>query len=167
LRAYKIAAVFLIGSILSFSTYFPCAVATSLTNWSEVARFTGSGTEGYITEEFNCAHAEWRIRWNYTPNPEDPNSAVFSFITYPKQGGLMISNISQFGASEINGTSYVHNRTGTFYSEVNVENTSSYEIIIEQDLDTIPELSRSFVCLLLVGLAIAVLSVHRKRSGRL
>jgi hypothetical protein len=140
-------------------------VAADTSNWNKVVEFSGSGTEGYLTEDFNCDYAEWRIVWNYSTFPENADSAVFSFFIYPGQGGLYISNISLTGASNTSGVSYVHNQTGTFYGAVNVENTASYDIIIEQDLDSIPELPPSMSLLVVSATIVLVFASQRRRKA--
>jgi hypothetical protein len=115
-------------------------VFASSNDWSEVTRFSGSGTEHYTTDYFNCEHVEWRIRWEYVPNPALPLLALFSVYTYPQgEDTSYIDSIIKIGTNDTNGTSYIHNNNGIFYSKINVATTESYTIIIEQDLNSIPE----------------------------
>jgi hypothetical protein len=139
---YSVFRLFSIGliSLLFLSFVTLGIVFASSSSWSEVTRFTGSGTEHYTTDYFNCEHAEWRIRWDYVPHPG--LLALFSVYTYPQgEDTLYIDSIIKIGANDADGISYIHNSDGTFYSKINVAYTESYTIIIEQDLNSIPEFS--------------------------
>ncbi|WP_455278481.1 hypothetical protein [[Eubacterium] cellulosolvens] len=133
-------------------------VFASSNNWSEVTRFTGSGTEHYTTDFFNCEHVEWRIRWEYVPHPSLPFLALFSVYTYPQGEDVSyIDSIIKTGNNDTNGTSYIHNNDGTFYSKINVATTESYTIIIEQDLNSIPEFPSWIILpMFLIGSVIAL-----------
>jgi len=136
------------------------------TSWSEVTRFTGSGTEQYTTDYFTCNHVEWRIRWEYVPHSSYPELTGFNVYTYPQgEDVLFINSIMKTGGQDTNGASYVHNNEGTFYMIINVANTNSYVIIVEQDLTSIPEFP-SFIILplfMIVTLLAAIL-YRRKHS---
>ncbi len=142
MKNYFIFRLFLMGlaSLLFLSVVTLGIVFASSSSWSEVTRFTGSGTEDYTTDYFNCEHAEWRIRWEYVPHSGLPMFALFSVYTYPQgEDALYIDYIIKIGANDTDGISYIHNSDGTFYSKINVAITESYTIIIEQDLNSIPE----------------------------
>jgi hypothetical protein len=140
-------------------------VFASSSDWSEVTRFSGSGTEHYTTDYFNCEHVEWRIRWEYVPNHALPLLALFSVYTYPqREDTSYIDSIIKIGAKDTNGTSYIHNNNGTFYSKINVATTESYTIIIEQDLNSIPEFP-SWVILPLI-LVVTLFSVIIRENFR-
>jgi len=126
---------------LFFLSFFTSGIVfASSSSWIEVTRFTGSGTEHYTTDYFTCEHVEWRIRWEYLPHPSLSILALFNVYTYPQgEDTLYIDSIIKIGADDTNGTSYIHNNGGTFYSKINVATTESYTIIIEQDLNSIPE----------------------------
>jgi hypothetical protein len=136
------------------------------TNWSKIAEFSGSGSEGYYTGDFTCDRVEWRIVWNYSAYPENADSATFTFMVYPQQGGLSISSIKEVGALNTSGISYVHNQTGTFYGAVDVEKTSGYDIIIEQDLDSVPEYPTVIVFFLVVLSTLFIGFLHRRAFRR-
>ncbi len=141
-------------------------VLASPENWQEVTRFTGSGTQGYNTGYFSCNHTEWRIRWSYVPDSSHPEYALFSFLTYP-QGEIVsyIDFISEGGGSNTSGISYIHNNNGTFYGKVNVANTESYTVIIEQDMDSIPEYPNSLAIILASVVFLFSAALWRKRSS--
>lgn len=155
-------------SILFFSTTMlgisKIASATP-PNWSEVVRFTGSTSEHYTTDYFTCNHVEWRIRWEYVPDPSYSNFTRFMVFTYPQgEDTLFIDSIYKAGASDTEGISYLHNNKGTFYMEINVLYTQSYTIIVEQDLDSIPEFPSLIILpLFMFASLLAVLVYRRKR----
>jgi hypothetical protein len=130
-------------------------------NWSEVTRFTGSGTEVYTTDYFTCDHVEWRISWEYIPDSE---STIFWVYTYPQgEDALYIDVIYKTGADDTSGISYIHNNNGTFYMKIEVSNTQSYTIIVEQDLDSTPEFPSFLILpLFMIATLLAVIVYKRK-----
>ena len=104
-------------------------------NWSEVTRFSGTGALT-TTDPFTCDHVEWRIRWELEPQsgflsahiyPHEPQSAWFeSIIDIPEN-------------NETNGTLYIHERSGTFHMVIMATAETSYTLVIEQNLVSIPE----------------------------
>jgi len=121
--------------------FLTCGVVfASSGNWVEVTRFTGSGSDFSTTDYFTCDHVEWRIRWEYFPGPDFPSLALFSVNTY-RQGEdvFSVDTLFQSGSENTTGISYVHNKEGTFYMDLSIANTESYTIIVEQDLNSIPE----------------------------
>ena len=106
---------------------------------------------------------EWRIRWEYVPHPALPLLALFNVYTYPQgEDALYIDDIIKTGANDTNGTSYIHNNNGTFYSKINVALTESYTIIIEQDLNSIPEFPSLVILPLFLTATVLALVVRRK-----
>jgi hypothetical protein len=141
-------------------------VLASPENWQEVTSFTGSGTKAYFTGYFTCDHTEWRIRWSYVPDSSHPEYALFTFDTFP-QGETVsyIDSISEGGGSNTSGISYIHNDNGTFRGKVNVANTESYTVIIEQDMDSIPEFPNSLAIILVSIVFIFSAALWRRRSS--
>jgi len=131
-------------------------------DWVEVVRFTGGGTTDYFT----CDHVEWRITWEYTPDKNYPSLAVFNVVTYREGADVMfIDYIFKTGDSDTSGVSYIHNKDGTFYMKINVANAESYTIIVEQDLNSIPEFTpvALIIGLMTVSASAVVLSKKRRR----
>ena len=152
--------LFLLGSMSAI-------VFASSENWVEVTRFTGSGSDILTTDYFTCDHVEWRIRWEYFPNPQFGNLSSFSAITYPQGENIWYTNaILKMGAEDTNGTSYVHDGNGTFYLKINVGWTESYLIIVEQDLDSIPEFP-SWIIIPLFLIATLTITIYRKRMNNI
>ena len=80
----KVAIGFLLLVLVSSITVFAVSsiASATLADWSEVTRFTGSGTEQYTTDYFACDHVDWRIRWECIPEFDHPELAEFSIFTY-------------------------------------------------------------------------------------
>jgi hypothetical protein len=137
------------------SPYVSNPTPPSLDNWREVARFSGSGSEKYTTDYFICDYEEWRIRWKYVPTTQQPDLASFSVFTYPKsediRGATYVNQIMKTGTADTNGTSFIHNYQGTFHMYIDVEEIESYTIIIEQNLNSIPEFPSWAILPLLIG----------------
>ena len=140
--------------------------SASAENWVEVTRFTGSGAQNYTTNYFTCNNAEWRIRYEYVTNAQLSILTFFKVFIYSKgENAIYVDSIDKFGANDTSGISYVHNKTGTFYLKINA-NTQSYKIFIEQDTNSVPELSWLAIIPLLVGmLSLAMILRHRKTAS--
>jgi hypothetical protein len=149
-------------AILAYSNV--ALVNSSIIVWSEVKRFTGSGTEEYTTAYFSCDRIDWRIRWSYVPDPSNPGYALFNLITYPTVGsGRWVDYVRKIGGSDTHGTSFINNESGTFYCRIAVEETQNYTIIIEQDLNSIPEYQPSLGILILFATTVLMMAYARKR----
>ncbi|MEJ2240609.1 MAG: hypothetical protein P8Y18_00470 [Candidatus Bathyarchaeota archaeon] len=135
----------LIGSLV-------CVVFASSNNWVEVTRFAEKVNVGrlsdrvlnvdYTTESFSCNNVEWRIRWNFSPpfvyrGDGERRSGLFSISVYQDDNNR-IDSISYVGTEEKNGT-WVHNENGTFHLHISALFAYDYSIIVEQNIDSIPE----------------------------
>ena len=128
-------------------------------NWVEVTRFTKEsvpstwwGSPSGNTDCFNCDHVEWRIRWEYTPHPAVPQYAALWVEVYEKKEDVIwrgeliqegesvfIDKFREYGMSETDGVSYIHHQPGRFYMFISGSNIEDFTIIVEQDIDSIPE----------------------------
>lgn len=108
-------------------------------NWVEVTRFIG--TKGFTTNIFVCDHPEWRIKWEYDPGHwHFADLHKFQVITYTEGSSIItVDMISGTPGINENGTSYVHENPGKFYMEINAGIMESYTLIVEQNIDSIPE----------------------------
>jgi len=136
----------------------------ALVSWSEVTQFTGS--RGYMTEDFTCTHVEWRMNWNYTPSPSYPSLAGFSIVVYSINQDISIASVMQMGNTTTNGTSYIHNQKGTFYLDIIVGNVENYVIVIEQDVDSLPEFSTMVLLSLLLSGTLVAMTLARRLEHR-
>jgi hypothetical protein len=148
-------------------------VLAETANWSEVATFTGPGSrQTQNTTHFAIGHGEWRIRWTYTPDPNYSAEAGFFVYVYP-QGATKsyVGAIYSIGGSPTNGTAYVHNLTGSFYMSVlaGTPGILSYTLVVEQDLNSVPEFPPSTILPFALTIALLVtiaLAYHKQRSKR-
>jgi hypothetical protein len=130
-------------------------------NWSEVTRFTGGGGI-HRTEPFTCEHVDWRIRWEYEPRTDDPPASAFHiYIQTHEFISSRIDSMIKLGTEETNGTLYIHDNNGTFHIDV-LSSIPSYILIIEQNLNSIPEFP-SWTPLILMSVVVIVLTVVYKR----
>ena len=154
-------------------------------NWVEVTRFakdsvpsTWWGDPSGNTDFFNCDYVEWRIRWEYTPHPAVPQYASLYVEVYEKkedviwrgeliqQGeSVLIDVVREYGMSETSGVSNIHNQTGRFYMFISGSNIENFTIIVEQDIDSIPEFPLWTILPLVIAVML-VIGIYRKRLAR-
>ena len=127
----KIATISLLF-FLSLWTFIPNAVIGSSENWVEVLRLSGHGMPGY-SPPFNIEHAEWRIKWEYTPLFNFGPQNDFSFYVSHHEGGTSIASISS--PDEKNGTLDIFYYTGEFHIFFPPGNTN-WTVIVEQNIDS-------------------------------
>ena len=142
-------------------------------NWSEVATFTGLGsTEIQNTTSFTISHPEWQIQWMFTPEPNYSTDALFIVYAYP-QGEIQnyAAFIYSIGGSPNSGTVTAQNVTGIFYMTVRASTPGilNYTLIVEQDLNSVPEFPPSTILpLALTAVLLVTIDVayHKQRSKR-
>ena len=115
----------------------PSCVFASSGNWVEVTRFNGTIWRG-SSEQFTCDHVDWRIKWRYEPNPTNMSFFPLRFSMNVVEVGGKTVNFFIPDTGKIGGTLYI-NQTGKFYISVDVMYVDNYSIIVEQNLDAIPE----------------------------
>jgi hypothetical protein len=69
------------------------------------------------------------------------------------------------GDVETSGVSYIHDQQGTFYTDIEATNIENFTIIVEQNLDSIPEFP-SWTPLMIMAFAVTVIAVIYKRKIR-
>ena len=125
-------------------------------NWVEVARFEGSGSKLGL---FTCDYPEWRVSYEYTPSRDAmylPDLFAFSVTVYPQ--GDDGNYVLQIGKDYRGGTLYVPDNVGDFNIRINTRFVVSYTIIVEQNIDSIPEFpSWTILSLLLTGTLVSLL----------
>ena len=160
---------FLVATTMTFHSLALAETA----NWSEVATFTGLGsTEIQNTTSFTISHPEWQIQWEFAPALNLSAFAVFIVYAYP-QGETQnyAASISSVGGSPTSGTVYVQNRTGIFYMTVQAGTPGilNYTLIVEQDLNSVPEFTPSTILPLALTAALLVtidVVYHKQRSKK-
>ena len=133
-------------------------------NWVEVTRFIG--TNGFTTDTFTCDHAEWRIRWEFDPGHWHFADLHTLHVTTYKEGESTISfnQIIEPPGGNRQGVELL-NQSGTFYLEIGSGLIDSYTIIVEENIDSIPEFS-SWVVLPLFLIATSTMVVYKKKLWR-
>jgi len=139
-------------------------------NWSEVATFTGlASNENQNTTYFTISHPEWQIQWVFSPEPNNSQYAGFIVYVYPKgETQNYLTFFYSIGGSPTNGTVY-ENTTGIFYMSVHagILGILNYTIIVEQDLNAVPEFQPSTILPLALIMALLVtieVAYHKQRS---
>jgi len=164
----KAVIILLLIHCLAFSVFSSNIVFASSENWVEVVRFywSGAGPHEYrITEPFTCDHVDWRIRWEfYYHHTHFPEFVHFSVRTYPRGENISdINSIRVDGFGERNGTSYIFNNEGQFYMRISTLSVvTSYTIIVEQNIDSIPEFPSLTVLPLAMTIMLFLVVVKRK-----
>ena len=142
-------------TILLLLTVISGIVFGSSADWSEVTRFTGSGTTDYFT----CEHVEWRFRWEYDAS----QYSVFSIFVYEQgEDVFFIDSVFKSGTEETSGISYIHDHEGIFYMDIGAANIENFTVIVEQDLNSIPEFP-SWIILPLFLIATLLALIFRRR----
>ncbi|PVX27500.1 MAG: hypothetical protein CW716_01945 [Candidatus Bathyarchaeum sp.] len=140
------------------------SVSSSSVNWVELKRFSGNITESdYYTEVFTCNNGDWRIRWEYEVRPEDPPTSGIRFYVYQTTDYQSFFHAtSQYGANQpTGGTTYFHDKLGTFVLRIGAK-TENFTIIVEQDLNSVPEFP-SWTILPLFLTAALVVMIYREK----
>lgn len=114
--------------------------------WVEVTRGSGgiahSGTPENGTDLFTVSYIEWRVRWSVTPVDSGlpvGDGSEFTFIVRPE-----FAKFGQVGA--VSGKVFSETETGiiviqnsynrTFYIDANVSGYTSYELIVEENVNS-------------------------------
>lgn len=139
---------------------------SSSENWVEVTRFT-EDDKFFQTEPFTIEHVEWRIRWEYEPDPEVPEEhpAFYVYVYSQESPGTYFETILKKGTNETNGTLYIHNRNGTFFLIV-IRAVISFTLIIEQDLTSIPEFPSWIIPPLFVTTTLVIVIFKKRKKSK-
>jgi hypothetical protein len=134
-------------------------------NWIEVTRFIG--TKGFTTDTFVCDHAEWRIRWEFDPGHwhfADLNT--FKVTTY-KQGEAnpQFNQITELPNGNLQGVELL-NQSGTFHLKIDSGLIDFYTIIVEENIDSIPEFPSGIVLPLFLIATLTIIAYRKKARRR-
>jgi hypothetical protein len=131
-------------------------------NWVEVTRFIG--TKGFTTDAFVCDHVEWRIRWEFDPGHWHFVDLYTLQVTTYKEGESTnyFNQIREPPNGNLSGVELL-NQSGTFYLEINSGLIDSYTIIVEENIDSIPEFPSWTPLLITLVAVVAVAVVYRQR----
>ena len=133
-----------------------------LGNWDEVIRFEGENSTQ--TELFTIDYVDWRIRWEYDPGHwHFPEMHKFQVITYLEGSSLItIDMISGTPGVSQNGTSYLQENPGRFYMKIGAGIIESYTIVVEQNLNSIPEFPALIILPLFLMTSLTVIIFRKK-----
>jgi hypothetical protein len=131
-------------------------------NWVEVTRFIGS--KGFTTDVFVCDHVEWRIRWEFDPGHWHFVDLYTLQVTTYKEGESTkyFNQIRELPSGNLSGVELL-NQSGTFYLEINSGLVDSYTIIVEENIDSIPEFPSWAPLLIALVAVVAVAVVYRRK----
>ena len=125
---------------LFLSGSMPGVVFASSGNWVEVVRFEGS--EEIQTEPFTCNYVEWRIKWNSSPAYEHrggPRVGIFMIQVYEHSTEKYVSSVGSEPTNKSESGILSLNENGTFHLNIGGLFRGEYLVIVEQNLDSIPE----------------------------
>jgi hypothetical protein len=130
-------------------------------NWVEVTRFIG--TKGFTTDVFVCDHVEWRIRWEFDPGHwHFADMHTLQVTTYEEgESTNYFNQIRELPSGNLIGVELL-NQSGTFYLEIGSGLIDSYTIIVEENIDSIPEFP-SWIVLPLFLMVTGIVIVLKKR----
>lgn len=144
-------------------------------NWAELISFSGDTYEQpYDIETFTCDYAEWRIKWEYEPNTDPGYSGVPQYkngmpLSIWDENRNLTPNWYFFYDTGVepqkNGTTYFHDRAGTFQVKID-DDIEDFTIIIEQDLNSIPEFPSWTILPLILTITLFSVVVKRKLHSR-
>ena len=136
-------------------------IFASSEHWVEVTRFTEDST--FLQTAFTIEHVEWRIRWEYEPDPKvsEEAPALYVYVWDQEFPDTYFETILKKGTNEKSGTLYIHNRNGTFFLGV-IRTVTSFTLVIEQDLTSIPEFPSWIVLPILLASTLAVILYRKK-----
>ena len=138
----------------------PSIVFASSGNWVEVTSFSGAGPRFSNTTSFTIDHVEWRIKWEYVKADELLTAFFFNIIH--QDTDEIIGNYTNSG--KLNITEGILNITdfeGEFFLSIGT-NSRSHSIIVEQNLDSIPEL-QSWIILPIFLTTTLVVVIYSKK----
>ena len=135
---------------------------SSSENWVEVTRFT-EDDKFFQTDPFTINHNEWRIRWEYEPDPKvlEEHLAFYFNVIDQKSPGRSFASILKKGNEETNGTLYIYDRNGTFFL-IMIRAVISFTVIVEQNIDSIPEFPSWIILPLFITATLIGILVRKK-----
>ena len=128
-------------------------------NWVEVVTFSHS-ISGlaflHPTSHFTVDYVDWRIRWEVNPGNYSERGTSFNAYVFPETSEPAIHHT--IGTEKTTGTLNIYHHRGSFYIIVQTTNIADIKLIIEQNIDSIPEFpSLEILPLLLMATSVTVL----------
>lgn len=161
--------VVLFGFCLLMSTS-SIAFASS-DNWVEIITFTHS-VSGlaflHPTSHFTVDYVDWRIRWEVNPGNASERGTSFNAYVFPETSGTSIEEMHYtIGTEKTTGIKNIYNHRGSFYIVVQTTNIDDIKLIIEQNIDSIPEFpSWTILPLFLIATLFGIIIRKKFRDSR-
>jgi hypothetical protein len=136
-------------------------------NWVEVVTFTHS-VSGlaflHPTSHFTVDYADWRIRWEVNPGNVSERGTSFHAYVFPETSGKSIEEMHYtIGTEKTTGIKNIYNRRGSFYIVVQTTNIADIKLIIEQNIDSIPEFPSWTPLLITIVAVVSVIVIYRRK----
>jgi len=143
-------------ALLTIMLAMPMMISSvEATEWVEVTRRSGSAhTSKEFSMQFECNHVEWRIRWSY----EAEGAPFESTLLIQGINPLILATLGYSSRSGVR----VCNGTGNHNLEVTCIGMNEYTIVIEEDVDSIPEFPSWTPLLIMLLAVVAVVLIYRR-----
>ena len=154
-----------------FSCFFLLVSVSSIVfassdNWVEVTTFTGSGGV-HSTSRFAVDYVDWRIRWEVIPGNDSERGTSFNAYVYPSSGGPQIEEMHHsIGTEKTTGIKNIYNHRGIFYIVVVTTNIADVKLIIEQNIESIPEFPSWTILPLALIATLSVIVLKKRLSSK-
>ena len=136
-------------------------------NWVEVTTLNGVGGIG-STDSFTVNHTDLRIVWEIEPGDGSERTTFLAYI-FPNIGikgsEPWFEMIENYGTEETSGFVYIYNISGSFYMDV-LASVDSYTLIIEQNIDSIPEFPSWTILPLILIATLSVIVLKKKLTSK-
>jgi len=110
---------------------------------------------------------------NIIINSLAPNETLQINETYFHPNNVQRTSITGFNynvkylTGETSGISYIHDQEGTFYMDISAANIENYTIIVEEDVDSIPEFTPVTLAIVLIAVSILAVVLSKKFKKRM
>jgi hypothetical protein len=143
----------------------PSIVFAFSDNWVEVTTFTGPGGV-HSTSHFTVDYVDWRIRWEVTLS-DGSETASFNAYVFPETSEPSIKEVHYtVGTEQTTGIVNIYNNSGSFYLVVQTTHVDNCTLIIEQNIDSIPEFPSWTILPLVLTVTLFSVVVKRKLCAR-
>lgn len=132
-------------------------------NWVQVATLAGQGGVS-STDTFIVEHNDWRILWEVELDNETEWPLLQAYILLQTEfegSEQRVGSIQMFVNEQTSGILKVYNQTGTFYVDVDAS-IKNYTIIVEQNVNSIPEFPPALILSFFCGVCLAIVVVKKR-----
>ena len=145
----------------------PSIAFASSDNWVEVITFTGSAGGVHSTSRFAVDYVDWRIRWEVTPGNDSERGTSFDAYVYSESGGPSIEAMHYtIGTEKTTGIKNIYNHMGSFYIVVVTTNIADVKLVIEQNIESIPEFPSWTILPLILAVTISATVLKKSLTSR-